>query len=165
VPDSIDVAQYGALKEFREWCESQGIIETFFESEEFKSKLTRQLQIAIQKNDYLRGIVLSSQTSSALESAPSGPSLALSGLSPEAKQLLAAAAADSSGAITTFSGLNGRFIQAGNKTFGDPQNRREMAKWDYGLEQLITLDLIRRDGDVMNPLTELGYRTAERLKS
>lgn len=163
--ETLDATQYAALKEFRGWCESQGIIERFFGAEEFRTKLRRHLQIAIQKNDYLHGIILAAQATTALETTPSGPSLAIAGLSPEAKQLLVTAAADESGVILTMNVMAGRIVQAGGTVLGDVEDRREMEKWYSGLEQLEILSLVRRESESAYAVTDLGYRAADEIRA
>jgi hypothetical protein len=164
-PESIDAAQYAALREFRGWCESKGIIETFFGSEDLQTKLRRHVQIAIQKNDYLRGVVLADQASPTAQAVQAEFDTAVSGLSPEARELLVAAASHNSGTIIAITALSRRMIQAGTQSFGQPNDRRAMAKWDYGLEQLVTLELVRKQGDKVFVVTELGYRTVDVIES
>ena len=171
--NTVDLEQYKALKEFRSWCQTQGLVEIFLNAAEFGSKLQRHVQIALQKNEYLSGIALKGQPPSvqgALPSQSANYAKAASALSPEAESLLLAAACEKSGTIIAVSVLAGRPIQAGNQQFGDMENRRSMAKWDYGLQQLNTLGLIRpissrgKSDDVFE-LVEDGYRVAELIRS
>jgi hypothetical protein len=173
-PDTIDPDQYRALVQFRSWCETQGLVETFFGAEDFATKLKRHIQIVIQKNDHLRSIINSmamaadKATGSAIQQgaedmAPDTPTL-----SPEARELLVAAAKDTQGTILTVDALAGRIITAGQQHFGNPENRREMAKWDYGLDQLLTLGLVdemQASGNSTRifQLTAIGYQIADQI--
>src|SRR5687768_15783779 len=46
-PDSVDDAQYKALREFRSACEKRGLIETYDSLGEFREKFVRQLAQAV----------------------------------------------------------------------------------------------------------------------
>lgn len=144
---------------------TSGIIETFFGVEDLQTKLRRHLQITIQKNDFLQGAISAAQAQAANQTVQSESRSALSGLSPEARELLVTAASDKSGTIMAIDAQSGRFIQAGEKSFGQSHDRRAMARWDYGMEQLVNLDLIRAQGDKAFVLTDLGYRVANEIQS
>jgi hypothetical protein len=172
-PASIDQDQYKALQTFRKWCESKGLVETFSEEDEFRAKLSRQIQIALQDNPYLRRIVE--------DAVPRAPTLeavtALAGpvasdaptLSTEARELLLAAANDQSGAILVVEGLSGSIVQGGQKQFGEMNNRRVMARWEYGVDQLVALRLIAhqstRNHTRVYQVTDRGFRVADQLGS
>jgi hypothetical protein len=171
---TVDPAQYNALQEFRKWCMTQGLIESFLNATEFQLKVRRHLQIVIQKNEYLRTL-LSEASKGANPAAGKAivPTDELSAvaltLSPEAKELILAAASESTGVILAVDVLAGRMIQAGSRQFGEMEDRRSMAKWDYGLQQLLTLGLIERfrdggKGDKLFQIIERGYQVADRLK-
>lgn len=170
--ETVDPAQYAALREFRTWCVSQGLIETFDNQSDFQTKLRRHLQITLQKSDYLKSILLRVASSQV-----DNPSLPQPGteyevatvavtLSQEARSLLLGAAEDRSGTILAMNVMAGRLIQAGGKEFGNMGDRRSMARWDYGLEQLLTLGLVEEmsqggKGDKVFQVVEWGYRVAE----
>jgi hypothetical protein len=70
--------------------------------------------------------------------------------------------------ILVIEGLAGNMIQAGQKAFGNPQNNRVTARWEYGLEQLVTLGFVeqeRNQGQHMRiyKINERGYRAAEQI--
>jgi hypothetical protein len=176
-PESIDQKQYSALTTFREWCKSQGLVETFSEENDFREKLRRQIQIALNDNPHLKTIVEAAtkpsrpltsvapaapMTRLALEAAPSAT------LCTEAVDLLVAAAEDASGLIVVIHGLAGNMLQAGQKTFGEPQNNRVMARWEYGIEQLVTLGFVEQQRNESGHMriykvNERGYRAAEQI--
>lgn len=172
-PETIDPVQYAALKEFRSWCESQGLVETFTNESDFQGKLRRQLQLALQKNPYLKDIMGQSVmngalTSSSVQAAPIDPREELAAsLTDEARTLLLEGCEDSTGTILHIGTLGGRFIQANEKTFFDPNDHRASARWEYALEQLVIAGLVTergRKGEVFS-MTEPGYQLAEFLRS
>jgi len=175
-PDTIDLKQYEALKEFREWCKSQGIVEFFDNALDFQIKLRRHLQITIQKNPYLKGIFAQTGGDSGFgipavtstEPTPPDPMAALaSALTEEARVLLIEAAADRGGTILKLATLGGRLLQTNGKTFGQRGERRDMARWEYALDQLLAADLVLRRGhkDQVFELSEPGYRLSEFLSA
>jgi hypothetical protein len=52
-PQSIDADQFAALTDFKGWCKDRGLVETFQNAEDFRTKFTNQLQIQLHKNPYL----------------------------------------------------------------------------------------------------------------
>jgi len=174
---TVDQAQYGALVEFRAWCLNQGLVELFLNAAEFGERFRRHLQITLQKNKYLQDIVSKAVDSSGAIFASADdattpatvPGLAAS-LSAEAREILVTAAADgeSEGTILSIEVLAGRILQIGSKSIGNEEDARTMARWDYGLQQLLTLRLIERSGGARTRriyrVTHLGFELADRLK-
>jgi hypothetical protein len=173
---TVDLSQYQSLQEFRGWCQQQGLIEIFLNADDFATKLRRQLQIALQKNAYLRKAFEQASsardkvgTPGAIQSQPPDEYVTLAAtLSPESRDLLVAAASDKSGVILAVDVLAGRIIQAGSKEFGQMDDRRSMAKWDYALQELLNLGLIERTGqggkgDKIYQLGQRGYEVVQRL--
>lgn len=173
---TVDQSQYAALQEFRAWGATQGLIETFLNASAFLEKLRRHLQISLQKNDHLRKAfsrasttVVSGSGDSAIQGIADEFDAIAATLSPEASQLLLATADGKKGIILVVDVLAGQIIQADDKQFGDMGDRRSMAKWDYGLEQLLTLGLLERPGtggkgDKLYQIVERGFRVADRLR-
>lgn len=173
--DTVDHEQYAALKIFQEWCKSQGLIESFGNALDLRTKLRRHLQIVIRKNPYLKGLLdlargnksPDSLLGSASPYQPENPLIELaSALTEEARVLLREASADRGGTILKIGTLDGRFLQTNGKTFGGERgDRRESARWEYALDQLIGADLVLRRGhkDQVFELSEPGYRLAELL--
>ncbi|WP_291321469.1 DUF4062 domain-containing protein [Desulfonatronospira sp.] len=171
--DTVDPDQYAALKDFREWCKKQGIVEFFDNAVDFEKKLRRHLQITIQKNPYLGGLLQATSTPSSVitpvvTSTPLDPmQQEASLLSEEARILLVEASQDKNGTILKLATFGGRYIQSRGKTFGDPSDRRSSAKWEYALEQLLSAGFVLARGhkDQVFELSEPGYRMAEYLES
>lgn len=167
-PDTVDPAQYAALKEFREWCKSQGLIEFFDHGLDLQTKLRRQLQIAILKNPHLQCLVgLSAAgmgTPAITGSAPDPLRQLADSLTEEARQLLAEAVAGRRD-ILKLATLGGRFIQTNNKSFGGGGDHRASMRWEYALDQLVSAGLVVARGDKgqVFEVTEPGYQLADLL--
>lgn len=172
---TVDQAQYNALVEFRSWCATQGLIEPFLNQTEFVTKFRRQLQIALQKNSYLRAIFApaSSPDGEATVRESSLPevddfSATAKTLSVEAKSLLLAAADATDATIVSVDVLAGRLIQAGGNQFGDMEDPRSMARWSYGLHELLNMHLIERSGnsrtDQVFTVVHLGFQVADHIR-
>lgn len=161
---SVDMTQYERLKKFRELCKDTGLIESFENSSDFREKFSRQLQICLRDNQYLKDIIdTSSDTDSSvfLRDVTAKPG---SDLSAEAKVLLKEAAQANGGTILKIAVIGGRFIQTNGKTFGGERGR-ESAKWEYALDQLVEANYVVArgyKGEVFE-VTHSGYELADKL--
>lgn len=166
--DTVNLDQYAALKEFREWCKSQGLIEFFDHGLDFQSKLRRQLQVAILKNPHLQGLVSQSTAgvgAPAISSSAPNPLRQLAdSLTEEARQLLVEAVTGG-GDIIKLATLDGRFIQANRKTFGGGRDHRTSMRWEYALDQLVSAGLVVTRGNKgqVFEVTEFGYQLVDAL--
>lgn len=88
------------------------------------------------------------------------------GLSGEAIELLLAAAEDRGGTIIHTNAISGRRVQTDRKTFGEPGNRRSIARWEFALNQLVEAECIVEMGykDELFEVTELGYQMADAIR-
>ncbi len=172
--ETVDHEQYAALQEFRKWCLGEGLIEGFSNMIEFQEKLRRQLQISLQKNEYLKEI-LDTLTTGAPSTTSYSDQMATSkdpmkelaeSLSEEARILLLESSEDDGGSILKLATLGGRFIQTRGKTLNDPADRRSSARWEHGLDQLVSSGLVLARGHKGEffELSEPGYQLAEFLK-
>jgi len=160
VPDNLDQDQYSALKDFRKWCEKKGLIQVFNDADHFRSLFGAQLAITINNNDYLNFLANSEDS----QQSQSERTVTFSG---EAVDLLLAAASDEDGQIYRIGHLSGLRIQAGGRSFGEDGSRREMAKWDQALSDLINYGLVQdvgHKGEVFE-LTSRGYDVADQAKA
>ena len=59
--------------------------------------------------------------------------------------------------------LSGTHIQYGKQTIGDASGRREFAKWDAAIDELLCLGLIKKIGkkDDIYVITDAGYKLLE----
>lgn len=172
---TVDAQQYAALQVFRGWCQTQGLVELFLNAQDFQARFRRHLQIALQKNAYLRTAFSASRAPAGKQAEmvalpPNEPTSVGATLSPEARALLLAATETKDGMILAVDVLAGRMIQSGERQFGQMDDRRDMAKWDYGLQQLVTLGLVERvssrdKGDKIFQVVQRGFEVADALRA
>jgi hypothetical protein len=170
-PAALDADQYEALKKFRDWCKQQGLISTYDNTSDFRSKFARELQIQMNGNEYLKNVRKAADASAQRELQTSGLlNLGLERvrspeLSQEARNLLLEASLDEHGYILKSEHLGGASIQTNRKTFGE-SDHRTYSKWTRAIDQLQRSRLIdQKDpkGQVFQ-ITADGYEIAEKLK-
>ena len=163
--DSVDLEQYNKVKEVRKKWQQQGLIEAYDNTEQFRQKLAKQLQLCLNKNSYLRNIL---DTPRADVPAPTvvqaPPPRRKFDLSEEEAMLLKAASSDENGMIARMEYLDGQKIQAGKKSFGE-DNRREFSRWDGALQNLVNKGLVVGRGykGEFFELTHEGWSAADAL--
>lgn len=159
-PDSVDDAQYKALRAFREDCKRRGLIETYSSLEEFRDKLARQLTQAILRE--FKG--LEPPTEGELRRL--AEQKAVPDLSSEARQLLIECSQDPTGMVLAVRTLDGFSVQTNGRQFVEKQKPRSEAKWKAVLEELTSLELLEdrgHRGEVFG-LTNAGYDAADHLR-
>lgn len=157
-PAALDHDQYAKVQDFKSWCFERGLVEKFTNSSEFRDKFKYQLDIQLNSNPYLKGILRNS-----VEKLPTA---IISELSVEAGILLVAASEDANGFLLSISTLGGRHIQAGGKTFGEPGDPRSSAKWEAALRELVDLKYIIARGSKGESfqVTNAGYIRADNIR-
>jgi hypothetical protein len=165
VPDSIETEQYNSLKEFKNSLKLRGLIETYENINDFKSKFNRQLQLKINDSNYF---VKNTNTIDELNitdtNIPNIPQL-----SNEAKLLLKEASKDRNGRILKlptppqFGGLN---IRTNEKAFITDRSPKTRAIWEGAIQELENLDFIDPSGSKGHEyrVTRKGYDLAELLE-
>ena len=83
-------------------------------------------------------------------------------ISNEALKLLQVASDTENGSILKTSDLEGTYIISNNINFITSQERREVAKWEKGLEELIKLRFVEPKGDLFF-VTKSGYDFIDEL--
>ncbi len=163
--DSVDLAQYNQVKEIRKKWQQQGLIETYDNADQFRQKLSKQLQLCLNKNDYLRDILDTPQVDSPTpEVVQASPAKLKFDLSEEEAALLKAASADENGMIARMEYMGGQQIQAGKTSFGE-ESRREFSRWDGALRNLESKGLVvgrGYKGEIFE-LTHEGWAVADAL--
>lgn len=157
-PGSFDPEQYAQVKEFKEWCSSRGLFETFENADDFRRKFSKHLQITLQSNPYIAGLRPPIEAQY-VATASKAPSLSLTSA---AQELLLSAAQANSGTIMSLRYIGGAVIQAG-KEFGG--NARDFAKWEAALKELVRHELVVERGykGQVFELTDSGWSLAEEL--
>ncbi len=162
-PDSIDQEQYSKLKEFKEACRSRGIYETYDNLDDFKDKFFRHLQIKVNE-DKSFFIQNAEQTE---ENIIEESRISIPKLSEEATFILKEASKDKNGVILYLRSSSGRSIQTNGKNMVSDQSRRTIAKWEAGMDELVSNELIvdrGYKGEVFE-ITSRGYQIADMIEA
>ena len=156
--DSVDEAQYRALKDFRAECQQKGLYESYSSASEFREKLVRQLAQTV-----IRKFAPGSQEPEPLTVVPSAPRPALS---QDSRELLLAAADDSNGSVMMLKVMDGPIIRTSRREFTEGGNVRAIARWRAALEALVREGLVedRSGNGELFYVTHNGFALAERLR-
>lgn len=162
--ESVDLDQYKQAKDIQKAWQQRGLIETYDNIEQFRQKLSKQLQVCLNKNEHLQKTLeaIGAETSAEVETY-ARPS-ARYRLSAEAAELLKAASADEHGTILKSEYIGGQQIQAGKKSFGE-SSRREFVKWESAIKELVNMGLAEDRGykGEYFELTHEGWAAADAL--
>lgn len=161
-PDQVDYQQYSALQEFKEWCESNGLIDKYDTAEEFRKKFDRQLAQTVIR-DFAGAPEHLGNNSAGGTIVVSPPALPL--LSDAAKWLLIEAAKDVDGIVIRSKTMGGLIIKTNGRNIVSPQDPRSEARWDDALDELCKENLLRdknMHGRVYQ-VTNYGYEMADKL--
>lgn len=158
--DTVDMDQVNRLKTFKASCQRRGLYETYDSHGEFKDKFYRQLQLKVNEHPMFQIAGHSSDDYTVVES-----STPLPALSSEARVLLKEASQDQSGTILLMRHLGGTFIQTNGKNLIPSHERREIAKWEQALEELVSNNLVvgRGHKGEFFEITNLGYQVADMI--
>jgi hypothetical protein len=158
--DTVDMDQVERLKIFKESCRKRGLYETYDSHGDFKDKFYRQLQLKVNEHELFRNSETNARTSEIVESRTPLPTL-----SAEARVLLKEASHDHGGAIIHARYIGGTSIQTNGKNLIPSDERREVAKWEQALEELMTKGLVvarGHKGEIFE-ITNLGYQIADMI--
>lgn len=163
-PESIDSEQYSAVQNFKKRCKALGLVEQFDDIDDFKSKFSKQLQITLSKNEYLKKLITGTEDVKVVVDRNSYLMDDDYSLTEEAITLLKAAAQKDDGTILKISHIGGMHIQAGGQQFGEGIGR-ESAKWESALNELVDENLVVARGykDQVFELTHQGWAIADKL--
>lgn len=159
VMDTVDLAQTAKLKEFKESCKSRGLYESYDSHSDFKEKFYRHLQLKVNDHTLFKEIDVDS-VNEVFESKTQLPPL-----SSEARILLKEASLDPHGTILHVSYIGGTDIQTNGKNIIPSNERREVAKWEQALKELLNKGLIvahGHKGEVFE-VSNLGYQIADMI--
>ncbi|AZM96576.1 MAG: hypothetical protein GYB28_05350 [Gammaproteobacteria bacterium] len=162
--ESVELEQYKKVQEVRSAWQQRGLVETYDNLDQFRNKLSKQLQLCLNKNEYLEELLERSKAPPIFQEDDQSPSDRPYHLSAEATSLLKAAATDEHGIILKREYIGGQDIQAGNKSFGST-SRREFSKWEAALNQLVNQGLVIDRGykGEYFELTHEGWEVADAL--
>lgn len=158
--DTVDLTQIAKLTEFKKSMLSRALYESYDSHADFKTKLYRHLQIKVNEHPLFQ-IAENPNVSDLVES-----KTALPNLLSEARILLKEASKDSQGAIILARFLGGTALQTNGKNLISSKDRREIAKWEHALEQLIQEGLVVTRGlkGEIFEVSNLGYQIADMIE-
>lgn len=185
-PESVDLDQLRALKEFKKSISTSGLFESYESISEFREKFARQLAHVIKTHSYFRkrktpkeGPIESSGASpTPVDANPIPPpqvdplsrlvrtrSKLSAQLSSDAAELLAEAAKDEAGMILRIETFGGLEISTHDRNFIEEKNARSEARWEEALAELVSRGLISDKGGKgeIFGITNLGYQMADSL--
>lgn len=169
VPDSIDQDQYKALKQFKQeiFNKANGLIEMYDTIELFQDKLSRQLGIIINTEDYFKKKRNSTIDTEDLDSRQKTYSeFAIVGeLTKEAKELLKRTSQDPNGQVMNVSYIGGFDIETNGYKLNNDNGPRTYAAWEKAFDQLLFNNLLDERGTqgTIYALTMEGYKIADYL--
>lgn len=162
-PDSIDPAQYKALKAFETEIQKRGLVERYETKALFRERLSRQLAQTIIR-EFERGT--ENSVASLGQPLPVAPVTEFQEtLTDEARQLLLEAAKDSGGVVTRIQFLGGTKVETNGRQFVGSNEPRTVAKWTSAIDELERYGFIEDkagNGEVFF-VTSDGYNRADRL--
>lgn len=159
MPDSIDMAQYSALKAFRASCQSRGVYEVYSDLTDFRQKFSRQLQIVLSGGEFAGADVSPLPIKAKTTATEAGAAL-----SHEAKQLIKAGGApEAGGTIMRLAHGMGTSIFVAEQRFTEDTNPRSVALWESAIEELEAAGLVKCAGDAREvfELTRRGFDVAD----
>lgn len=157
--DTVDLEQVAKLKAFKESCRGSSLYESYDSHSDFKTKFYRHLQLKLNEHPlFISGSV--DEESLVEESKTKLPSL-----SHEARVLLKEASLDDHGSILYVRYIGGTDIQTNGKNVIPSGERREVAKWEQALKELVDLELVVERGHKgeLFEVSNLGYQIAEMI--
>ena len=155
--DSVDPAQYQALKAFKDSCKTRGLFETYADVDDFRRKVSKDLQLVMNSDPFAPVGGATQSTTSAMR-AP---------LSPDALVLLSAASADGSGMILFERFGGGAEISSNDKVLNEDSSPRTLARWEGAIEELEKGGLLRATSAAREvfELTRDGFAAADAAKA
>ena len=161
VMESVDLQQYQELQEFKKLCQSRGLYESYDSHADFKDKFYRHLQLKVNQHQMFLGV-----HAEEIEDEPVQSNVKLPSLTNEARILLKEASLDPHGHILYLRAIGGTHVQVNHKEMVSFNERREVAKWEAAIQELITNQLlvaVGHKGEVFE-LTNLGYQVADMIE-
>lgn len=158
--DTVDHEQYSQLKKFKESCQNRSLYESYDSRSSFKDKFYRQLQLKLNQHEMFQE-VSSGFPNEVVESKTPLPKL-----SDESRILLKEASQDRDGTIMHLRHLGGTNIQTNSKNFIESNERREIARWEAAIEELVSKELLIARGykGEIFEISNLGYQVADMIE-
>jgi hypothetical protein len=161
--DSVDLAEYERLKQFKEQMRQRSLFETYHSPEEFRDAFYRHLQIKLNDRGYFEGFLAAPSTAGENPARQVTHRNVSYELPPEAIRLLRAGSGDKHGRIMRRTDIGGVSITSNHENFFDHGDARSLARWDAALAALRQAGLIiesDRQRDIFY-LTDRGHDVAD----
>lgn len=157
--ETVDLEQVSKLKLFKDSCRTRGLFESYDSHADFKEKFYRHLQLKINEHPLFK-VVDNEVAAEAVESKTKLPEL-----SSEARTLLKKGSLDPHGTILYFRYIGGTDIQTNGENVIPSGERRETAKWEQALDELVGEGLVLargHKGEVFE-ISNLGYQISDMI--
>lgn len=164
--DSVDSQQFAELQKFKETCKERSLFVEYDSHSDFKDKFYRHLQLKVINHDLFQFEQFEETEFKDLSSSTFKTKTPLPSLTLEAKTLLKEASQDPHGNILCLNYIGGNSIQANGKNFIESNDRREIAKWEAAIEELLFNSLIVERGykGEIYEVTNTGYQIADMIE-
>lgn len=158
--DTVEPEQYAQLKAFKESCQSRSLYESYDSRSSFKDKFYRQLQLKLNQHPLFQTTSISTPDDVVESKTP------LPQLSDESRILLKEASQDRNGTVMHLRHLGGTNVQTNSKNFIESNERREVARWEAAINELVSKDLLVERGykGEMFEITNFGYQIADMIE-
>lgn len=160
VLDTVESEQIEQLKSFKDSCRERGLYESYDSLTGFKEKLYRQLQLKTYDHPIFK------RESGATDIHVVESKTPYPQLTNEAKVLLKEASRDKNGTILYLRHLGGTDIQTNGKNLISSNERREVARWEGALHELVEKGFVigrGHKGQVFEISNE-GYQIADMIE-
>lgn len=161
VMESVSLEQYQELQVFKKSCQSRGLYEGYDSHADFKDKFYRHLQLKVNQYQMFSDVHFNGANAEPVESKTRLPSL-----TNEARALLKEASVDPHGHIFYMRFIGGTHIQVNGKNIVSSNERREIARWEAAIQELVNNQLlvaVGHKGETFE-LTNLGYQVADMIE-
>lgn len=161
--DTVEMEQYSQLKEFKKSCQARGLYEGYDSRSIFKDKLHRQLQIKLNQHSMFH---VASSNAEGFDPEITESKVLLPQITDESQFLLKEVSKDHNGVIMYLRHLGGTNVQTNGKNFIESNERREIARWESAIEELVRNQLLierGHEGEIFE-ITNLGYQVADMIE-
>jgi len=161
VMESVDLEQYQELQTFKKSCQSRGLYESYDSHSDFKDKFYRQLQLKVNQHEMFASTEIDEQDLEPVQSKTKLPPL-----SNESGIILKEASLDPHGHVLYLRVVGGTHVQVNGKDLTSSNERREVARWEAAIQELVNQQLliaIGHKGEIFE-LTNLGYQVADMIE-
>ncbi|EOP18806.1 MULTISPECIES: hypothetical protein [Bacillus] len=160
MPETIDFEQFQRLTEFKTSCQQRGLYELYDSHSDFKNKFFHHLQLKLNEH------ALFNPTEEESQSTVTESRATLPNLSSEARIVLKESSLDAHGTVLWINHMGGTLIQVNDKQLIDSPVRREVARWESAVQELVNKELLVSSGQKgeIFQITNLGYQVADMIE-